>query len=108
MKRPDLRRIGATLFEVDDAAMLAILRERRNHSRKGYDATHDDRHDKGEIAQAAAFYAMASTGRWDYKLYPWTDVPFVEANTNTRRELLVIAGSLIIAEIERLDRAEAR
>jgi hypothetical protein len=34
-----------------------IIRERQSHSSKGYDADHDDDHDKGEMAVAAAWMA---------------------------------------------------
>jgi hypothetical protein len=58
---------------------------------------HDDEHTKGELADAAAIYAaphlvQASAMPWSIKL-------------GERRHDLVRAAALLIAEIERLDRA---
>jgi Lar family restriction alleviation protein len=79
---------------------------------------HDDKHERGEMASAAGVYALAAGShdyRWvlrgspvnDYlaaamKLWPW-DVSWFKP-TDRRRDL-VKAGALIVAEIERLDRA---
>ena len=98
----------------DDACLvireIAEERFRQIHG-EGFTADHDDEHyADGVMAQAAACYAMASTNcddssirvlwpvSWDWKWYKPT----------TRRRNLIKAAALIIAEIERLDRAEAR
>lgn len=69
----------------------------------GWTAEHDDKHDRGEIALAAARYATPPEDREDMK-WPW-DAHWFKAD-KPRREQLVVAGALIVAEIERLDRVE--
>jgi hypothetical protein len=95
-----------------------VLAERmRQLEVKGYDIAHDDAHPGGEIAACAAFYAMPPAARdWPAEetgygptfgeaIYPegWT-VP----TTGDRRRELVKAAALLVAEIERIDRAAAR
>jgi hypothetical protein len=69
---------------------------------------HDDGHSDGEMALAAACYAMAgryySTWTDDYvrRYWPWSKEWW--RPTNKRRNLIK-AAALIVAEIERLDRA---
>ena len=82
---------------------------------EGWTPEHDDCHDRAELAQAAACYAISGTpadeavfihGRWKYPrdLF-WPRGFGLEwwKPTNRRRDL-VKAGALILAEIERLDR----
>jgi len=85
-----------------------------------FDAAHDDAHANGEIARAAACYAspvrvfkaVEAVGRAHesyvvYRdLWPWADKwwkPKLD-----RRSNLVKAGALILAEIDRIDRAVAK
>lgn len=96
-----------------------VLDERKRHvDVEGWTLKHDDEHEGGELAQAAACYAMGDTmirftvpdpefpsrrvnsGR---KIWPWANEWWKPSN---RRRDLVKAGALIIAEIERLDRKE--
>jgi hypothetical protein len=69
---------------------------------------HDDGHSDGEMALAAACYAMAgryySTWTDDYvrRYWPWSKEWW--RPTNKRRNLIK-AAALIVAEIERIDRA---
>ena len=86
---------------------------------EGWTAEHDDGHDKGELAKAAACFAVdehlfraeerpstsyaPSTAY--VPLWPWDDAWW---KPRDRRRNLVLAAALIVAEIERLDRAEAR
>ena len=117
---PDLARAyiaaSARVAELEESGVLGdaardILAERaRQISAEGWMPKHDDAHDKGEIASAAAAYAAASTF---YHADPYAAVlsiwPWKRAwlkPTNPRRDL-VKAGALILAEIERLDRAAA-
>jgi hypothetical protein len=112
---------------VDSAsrAALDVLRERlRQQTEEGWTPEHDDRHSDGSLARAAASYAYAATlpdkarkyvsgiyslrnsfvldelwpDSWDSKWWKPKD----------RRRDLVRAAALIIAEIERLDRLEAK
>lgn len=100
-------------------AVQDVLAERRAQVQsKGYDASHDDEHVNDEIAAYAALYAMPEGARdWDASMQgyaetlgeallpnDWTMPDFGD----DRRVQLVKAGALILAEIERLDRAAAR
>lgn len=71
---------------------------------KGYDATHDDEHDNGEIAMAAAAYAAAGAKKSPAgaALWPWSIDQF---HPTDARINLIDAAALCVAEIERLDRA---
>lgn len=77
---------------------------------------HDDGHEGGELARYAAFYAGVCDGmtltRIDSlsDLLPWGDSAdaIKKALTKSPRRRLVIAAALLVAEIERLDRAAAR
>lgn len=84
---------------------IAAERERQQ-KQEGYSTAHDDEHAEGELAQAAACYAI---GRripigLNRTLWPWSEADFKPKN---RRADLIRAGALIVAEIERLDRGEA-
>jgi hypothetical protein len=110
------------------AAMLDVARERsRQVDKEGWSADHDDEHAEGELAQAAAVYAWPHKIEVDGKLvyspdiWPWwdnTDISGGRGETpvwqavkawfkpTDRRRDLVKAAALIVAEIERLDRAK--
>ena len=92
--------------------ILEISREReRQMAVEGWTAEHDDNHSCGELADAAACYAHPAP--WGVrpqagpppKLWPWSIAWW---KPKDRRENLVRAGALIVAEIERLDRAAKR
>ncbi|MBW5284769.1 hypothetical protein [Burkholderia gladioli] len=89
------------------AAARDVLAERaRQVSVEGWTPEHDDQYTKGELAQAASLYAVSDLKRGDPPLmWPW------HANwwkPTTPRRNRVKATALMLAEIERLDRAEAR
>lgn len=103
---------------------LEIAREReRQIDKEGYDPSHDDEHVTGELAYAAACYAspeplylnqgystclsghIGSHSIAD--AWPW-DGEYDKRLHHDRRKQLVIAGALILAEIERLDRKSQR
>ncbi|MCB1462116.1 MAG: hypothetical protein KDJ90_06750 [Nitratireductor sp.] len=109
-------------------ALDDIAAERRRQIEvEGWSPRHDDKHANGQLAGAAATYAMAAgvhdgdrgmlnfPSRFDlysndaitaFKLlWPWSTSWW---KPTSRRRDLVKAGALIVAEIERLDRAEAR
>lgn len=73
----------------------------------GYDAAHDDEHAFGEIGRMAAAYVARATGDFypSDLVWPWTE-PMAESK-GVRNDLLV-AAALIIADIERIDRQDAR
>lgn len=86
-----------------------IANERAAQRRKWEDA-HDDRHDRGELAIAAAEVAIHGTGaQFDFngEAYPkmWA-TELAEKHEGDRVRQLAIAGALIAAEIDRLLRAD--
>lgn len=104
--------------DVQGAWRDVLAERRRQISDEGWTPYHDDTHDKGEMAKAAACYAAGTTfertlspeerrnlrtkqthskGIWPWDKRWW--------KPSTRRRDLVKAGALIIAEIERIDRA---
>lgn len=110
----DLRKAPAFAF-ASVAARDVIDERRRQISVEGWTPQHDDAHDKGEMAGAAACYVMQAVvddiGRRDLQttilrtireLWPWSAHWW---KPTSRRRDLVKAAALIIAEIERLDRA---
>lgn len=93
-------------------AALDVLAERqRQISVEGWTPRHDDEHDDGSMAAASAAYSYYAAGGGYLKarsLWPWGDnwwKPGDWLNESDRRRNLVKAGALILAEIERLDRA---
>lgn len=98
------------LAEIGDERTRQILSE-------GYDSQHDDRHEDFELARAASvlttYATLPETDRWVATrhgprlygaelLWPWDLEHFKLANP--RRDLIK-AAALIVAEIERMDRA---
>lgn len=98
------------------SAIDLIAQERqRQITEEGYDANHDDDygHSDGELAHAAAAYALGGghlTGLIDDRVINiWPTAWGPEEDIVTRKprlRQLVIAGALIVAEIERLQRQE--
>lgn len=99
-----------------------IAKERqRQISKEGWTLEHDDEHTDGSLADAAACYAattrpfkaeeFAGVGYKPYTSYSdlwpksWADHWWKQKGN--RRRNLVKAAALIVAEIERLDRAAA-
>jgi hypothetical protein len=91
---------------------------RRQIEAEGWAPEHDDCHNRGELALAAATYCLHTVG--GISLVPYGDI---EDNENVgpnvywpwtascwkpkdRRRDLIRAAALIVAEIERLDRAK--
>jgi hypothetical protein len=87
-----------------------MLERERQKKVKGWTPEHDDGHDTGDIALAAAAYARHAAWSDDMRQissgFPPDDIWPSEWpwKPSTRRRDLVKAGALIIAEIERLDR----
>lgn len=104
--------------------LIAAERERQT-AKEGWTPEHDDTHDGGEIAEAAACYALPEPDR-DYEQryykrdatfshsrnlsvplgWPWDDEDWKPTPDDRVREL-VKAGALIAAEIDRLQRASS-
>lgn len=97
-----LCRAETNLTQCLTQAALDILVERhRQVTEEGWTPEHDDEHINGELAAAAACYAQ----RHRYKFWPW-DLKWWKPKG--ARLDLVRAGALLLAEIERLDRAHAQ
>lgn len=99
-------------------AILSCVGERRSqHSREGYVATHDDQHTRGELAAAAACYATNAAMVAEHgdlppcfipKAWPWERrwwKPSHKNRSSAKRDVEKAVG-LLLAEWERLDRAE--
>jgi len=78
---------------------------------EGWTPENDDQHDGGQMARAASCYAFHATGPSDIytdlgppTIWPW-HLNWWKPK-NPRRDL-IRAAALIVAEIERIDRAEA-
>ena len=86
-----------------------VLDERaRQVNEEGFTAEHDDRHQRGELAFAAIAYLMAlvnpnAAQSW----WPSWSISYEWFKPGSMRRMLVKAAALIIAEIERRDRASA-
>lgn len=94
------------------AALLDVAAERRRQiEAEGWTPEHDDGHSDGALAMAAACYAcpdprievfpngQQSPEGWPWSAYWW--------KPKDRRSNLVRAAALLLAEIERLDRAKS-
>lgn len=90
-------------------AVRDVIAERRRQIEvEGWAPEHDDRHGAHELAEAAACYCLSSAGKpFDYfeTMWPWERWWF---KVSGPRRDLVKAGALVLAEIERLDRAAAQ
>lgn len=91
-----------------------VAKERtRQIVEKGYTAEHDDEHTDGSIADAGACYAATEMiyQRVDIEyfreVYKW-DLDYFTKSQHDRKEQLVIAASLIMAEYDRILRAEQK
>ena len=103
------------MTEMSKAALDVLSECNRQVEVEGWTPEHDDHHGDGEMAVAAACYALPS--RWRSlsagkpsqalvsKIWPWDAAWW---KPKSRRYDLVRAGALIIKEIERLDRQAIR
>lgn len=101
----------APFEEVRQATLLLVMERGRQIEEKGYNRDHDDQHTKGELAIAAACYAVPEEERVYEILYNQpTYWPFGEDNwkptPEDRIRELSKAGALILAELERLLRCK--
>lgn len=94
--------------EVTDAARDVLCERRRQVEQEGWTPEHDEKHRDHELSCAAGCYAMHTLA------YPAGDPPPAWPwgadwwKPTTHRRNLVKAGALILAEIEKIDRAAAR
>ncbi|WP_321895967.1 hypothetical protein [Paraburkholderia heleia] len=103
----------------DTDASRDVLAERaRQVNEEGFTPERDDGYADGQLAQAGAAYALAVADHTNHlvnsgaafythspDIWPWSEKWWKPTNP---RRALVKAGALILAEIERLDRAAER
>jgi hypothetical protein len=111
-EQDSLMRLLAQARAVTCTAHDVLAERQRQVDVEGWTPEHDDEHDDGSMAAAAAAYALAGhpavglasaeklweAAGWDTSWFRPKDI----------RRNLVRAGALILAEIDRLDRAAAR
>lgn len=90
------------------AARDVFTERQRQVGEKGYQPLRDDEYHHKQLAHAAACYTLTApneAGRTPNcpPLWPW---PSASWKPRSRRENLVRAGALILAEIERIDREQ--
>lgn len=118
---PGLLALTRRGLEAEGAVAEIAAERRRQIEAESWSPDHDDRHTRGELARAASCYAvvggMGDSTRDHYRPghpprscatgqgWPW-DAEWWKPKD--RRRDLIRAGALIVAEIERLDRAASR
>jgi len=89
-------------------ALLDVISERqRQMSIEGWTSEHDDAYQNSELADAAACYAINAHNQGFSTPAHWPWAPYWWKQSGPRRDL-VKAGALILAEIERIDRAAGK
>ncbi|HHK3937963.1 hypothetical protein [Pseudomonas aeruginosa] len=96
--------------EVPQAWIDVQAERRRQVEAEGWTPEHDDEHSHGQMARAAACYALAGSSAPNDETaallvslaWPWDEQWW---KPSTARRDLIKAGALVLAEIERLDRA---
>lgn len=108
-----------SLSKLARSARDVLAERRRQVEGEEWSAEHDDAHTDGSLARAAACYAFPGLNlfeAWSYRdrisvrdAWParWSDY-WDKRQKHDRRRRLVIAGALILAEIDRLDRQAAK
>jgi hypothetical protein len=101
-----------TDLQISEAALQSVCDERaREINEEGYTRAHDDEHVNGQLATAAISYVgyalrlLAEPPQY-FSIEHLIDVaPWPIRAKLDQRDCLVKAAALIVAEIERLDRA---
>ena len=108
-------RVDSTVtIEGENNPLRLIINERmRQIEEEGWTIDHDDQHIDQSLAMAAACYAapedifVAPDTYYDFiDAWPWAD-EWDKRDLHSRMHQLAIAGALIAAEMERLQRVEA-
>jgi len=105
----ELEAAGKRIAELEvlafSPAILDVISERqRQRSVEGWTSEHDDAYQNSELADAAACYANHAHNQGFSTPAHWPWSPDWWKQSGPRRDL-VKAGALILAEIERIDRA---
>ena len=103
-KEAGLAERAAAPAELTVAARDVLAERRRQVEQEGWTSEHDSQYEEGELSRAAACYALAGDEPHGRSPNDW---PWDESWWKPRddRANLVRAGALILADIERLDRA---
>lgn len=118
-QKPGLSRTWLEVYRKDRGIKLIAEERRRQVREEGWSSSHDDCHADGELARAAAAYALPEQMRAEPTrmgdgtnfevigplarlLWPWDD--YYKPSPDNRVRELVKAGALIAAEIDRLQR----
>jgi hypothetical protein len=102
--RSNMRPEPKTFADITQPIIDEIDIERLRHQLvEGYSLAHDDEHDRGELVNAAVAYALAEQPDHAGAEEFW---PFDDGfKPKDHRRNLIRAAALLVAEIERLDRA---
>ncbi|MCH6940681.1 hypothetical protein BEC63_19655 [Escherichia coli] len=88
-------------------AVQSVIAERQRHqSAEGWTPEHDDQYSKSQLLWASSCYVLNAIHPFNRIPFDWPWTPEWWKPTNPRRDM-VKAGALILAEIERIDRAAA-
>ncbi|EOG6211573.1 hypothetical protein [Citrobacter freundii] len=99
------KRIAELEARAFNPAILDVVAERqRQQSVEGWTPEHDNAYQNSELADAAACYAIHAHNQGFSTPAHWPWSPDWWKQSGARRDL-VKAGALILAEIERIDRA---
>jgi hypothetical protein len=104
---------GQQAGELTNAAHDVLAERRRQVEAEGWTPEHDDQHRESSMSYAAACYALEGTPAaraktviierlWEWTGWSW----FAWWKPKSRRQNLVRATALLLAEIERIDRAK--
>lgn len=115
-----LAQVEAALANLSPAARDVLAERVRQIEVERWTPNHDDTHDAGELAAAGSCYAISAAvilnpytqgdGVEEYQppyAWPW-GAEWWKIDRDNPRRALVKAAALLIAEVERIDRATAR
>lgn len=91
---------------LSNAAQSVIAERQRQQSAEGWTPEHDDQYGESQLLWASSCYVLNTIHSFNRIPLDWPWAPEWWKPTNPRRDL-VKAGALILAEIERIDRAAA-
>jgi hypothetical protein len=83
-------------YKLSPAESDVIIERHRQIDIEGYTSTHDDRFSDKVLTDAAVCYIWEDPATWPWEIENW--------KPKNRRENLIRAAALIIAEIDRMDR----
>jgi hypothetical protein len=102
--------LGYTLQALSSGARAVLTERVRQVEEEGWTPEHDDEHDEGMLAQLGACYALHAAGQKDWWIRHYL-LGHEQQSWFKPREMrrdFVRAAALLLAEIERLDRAAAQ